>query len=124
MSLLRKWLAVSLVLAVAPQLIDGIVIDGFGAAAKAALLYGLLYVLVGWLLSGLFFVLSLVPGVLTLGLFFLVVPVLVHTVLLKWTADLMDSFAIHSWWSAFLLSVVLGVVNFLFDGRRKRARED
>jgi putative membrane protein len=124
MRLLAKWLVVALVLAVAPQLIDGIHVAGFGTAVGAAALYGILFLLVGWLVAAVVGLLSIVPGILTLGLFFFLVPLLVHTVLLKWTAGLMDSFTITSWGDAFLLSLLLAVVSLIFDGdQRSRERQ-
>ena len=121
--LLAKLLTVTLVIAVAPQVIDGITVDGIGAAAWAAVVYGFLTLVVGWLVSLVFWGLSIVPGVLTLGLFFLIVPTLVHTVLLKWTAGLVDSFHIASWGDAFWLGLLLGLSGFFFD-RKKRSDDD
>lgn len=123
MRLLAKWLIVSLVIAVSPQLIDGISVGGLGAAVKAAFVYGLLFVFVGWLVSLIVGVLSIVPGVLTLGLFFFLVPLLVNAVLLKLTARLMGSFGIASWGDAFLLSLLLALVGVVFDSRRERAED-
>lgn len=129
MRLLTKFIFVSLVIAAAPRISDGITVGSMEAAVIATLVYGLLFVFVGWavmLLVGLF---SIVPGVLTLGLFFLLIPTLVNMVLLKMTAGLIAGFQIHTWGAAFVLSAVLGVVNWLFESRsedtadrRRRAR--
>ena len=124
MRLLAKLLIVTLVIAVAPQLSDDIVVDGFGTAVWAAFVYGVLFVLIGWLVALVVGVLSIVPGVLTLGLFFLLVPTIVATILLKLTAGLVGAFEIRTWTSAFLLSIVLAVVNWLFEGSRRRGNGD
>jgi uncharacterized membrane protein YvlD (DUF360 family) len=121
MRLLAKLLVVTLVIALAPQVSDAIVVDGLGTAIWAACVYGLLFVFIGWLVALVVGLLSIVPGILTLGLFFLLVPTLVSTVLLKLTAGLVGDFEIKTWLAAFLLSVVLGIVNWLFEGGRKRA---
>lgn len=115
MRLLAKLVLVALVIAVSPQLNSDIVVDGVGGALFAAFVYGVLFVLIGWavwLVVGLF---SIVPGILTLGLFFLLVPTIVSTVLLKVTAGLVGSFEIRSWTAAFLLGLALGIVNWLFE---------
>lgn len=115
MHLLAKLVVMTLVIAVSPQIISGIVVTGFGAALRAALLYGLLFVLIGWLVSGLVILLSIVPGILTFGLFFLLIPLIVNAVLLKTTAGLMSSFEIQSWKAALLLSMLLALVNYVFE---------
>lgn len=120
MRLLGKLIMVTLVIAVSPQLSSNIVVDGVGAAVLAAFVYGLLFVLLGWavwLVVGLF---SIVPGILTLGLFFLLVPTIVSAVLLKLTAGLIGSFEIRTWGAAFLLGLALGIVNWFFESAGKR----
>jgi uncharacterized membrane protein YvlD (DUF360 family) len=116
--LVAKLFVVALVIAAAPNLSDAIVVDGFGAALWAAFVYGVLFVFLGWLVRFLVGLLSIVPGILTLGLFFLLVPALVGAVLLKMTAGLVGSFEIRTWGSALLLSFVLGIVNWIFEGTR------
>ncbi|MDH5670770.1 MAG: phage holin family protein [Myxococcales bacterium] len=116
--LLTKLVLVSLTIAVSPQLIGGVSVGGIGDAVRAALMYGLLYVVVGWLLSAVVGLLAIVPGILTLGLFFFLVPVIVHTILLKWTAGILHGFTIRTWTAALLLSVLLGLLNFLIDRRK------
>lgn len=121
MRLLGKLLVVTLVIAVAPQLSDAIVVDGVGTALWAALVYGVLFVWIGWLVALGVGLLSIVPGILTLGLFFLLVPSLVSMVLLKLTSGLVGDFEIRTWFAAFVLSVALGLVNWLFEGGPGRA---
>jgi putative membrane protein len=119
MHLLGKLLAVALVIAVSPQIIPGIVVTGFGAALRAALLYGVLFVLIGWLVTVIVALFSIVPGILTFGLFFLLIPLVVNAVLLKATAGLMRSFDIRTWTAALLLSMLLAIVNALFEAGRR-----
>jgi len=87
--LLVKWLIVTLVIALSPQLISDIHVDSFGSALLAAAVYGVLFVLIGWLIRLGVAVLSIVPGVLTLGLFFLLVPLIANAILLKLTARML-----------------------------------
>jgi uncharacterized membrane protein YvlD (DUF360 family) len=119
--------AATLVIAVSPQLISGIRVGGIMSALAAALIYGFLFVFIGWLIRLLVVLLSIVPGILTLGLFFLLVPIIANAVLLKLTAGMLSSFDIGSWSAAFVLSVVLSIVNLLLDpdrGRRVMRRLD
>lgn len=118
MQLLAKFLVMTLVIAVSPQLISGIVVNGFGAAVRAALLYSVLFVLIGWLVVVLVALLSIVPGILTFGLFFLLIPLVANAILLKTTAGLMSSFDIRTWKAALLLSMLLAIVNYLFEANR------
>lgn len=124
MRILARLIVVALVIAVSPQILPGVRVGGFGAALIAALVYGLLFVFIGWLVAAVVAVLSLVPGILTLGLFFLLVPVIANTILLKMTAGMLTSFDIGSWSSAFLLSLILSLVNLVLDpaGRRRFTR--
>jgi uncharacterized membrane protein YvlD (DUF360 family) len=125
--ILTKLVVATLVIAVSPQLISGIKVQGMTGAFAAAVIYGCLFVFIGWLIRLVVVLLSIVPGILTLGLFFLLVPIIANAVLLKLTAGLLTSFDIGSWGAAFLLSFVLSVVNLLLDpdrGRRLTRRLD
>lgn len=120
--LLIKWLAVTLVIAVSPRLSAEIHVGGLGSALWAAFVYGVLFVLIGWLIRALVTLLSIVPGVLTFGLFFVLVPWISNAVLLKLTAGLLGSFAIRTWGAAFVLSLALIVLDLLIDPDKRRRR--
>jgi uncharacterized membrane protein YvlD (DUF360 family) len=119
MRIVLKLLVMMIVIAFAPNVIGGVRVDGMSSALVAAAVYGVLAVLIGWLVRLVVTVLSIVPGVLTFGLFFLLVPIIANAVLLKMTSGMLASFEIRTWTAAFLLAIVLGLVNALFD----RARE-
>jgi uncharacterized membrane protein YvlD (DUF360 family) len=59
--------------------------------------------------------LSILPGVLTLGVFFLLVPIIVNAILLELTAFALSTFDLRSWTAAFLLSLMLRMVELLID---------
>jgi putative membrane protein len=121
-----KLLVSALVIAVSPQLLHDIEVASFGAAIWAAVVYGVLFVLIGWVVTLFTVILSIVPGILTFGLFFLLVPWIANAILLKLTAGLLASFYIGSWRSAFLLSLMLSLANLLVDpdrGKRLRRAE-
>jgi uncharacterized membrane protein YvlD (DUF360 family) len=111
-----------LVIGLSPQLISGIHVSGFGSALFAAVVYSVLAFVIGWFVRFIVTVLSIVPGILTFGLFFLLIPILANTVLLKLTAGLMPSFSIRTWTAAFLLAVALALLDLLLEraGRRDR----
>lgn len=122
--LLIKWLLASAVIALAPHVSSDIYVRGIGAALWAAVVYGVLFTLIGWLVSIFVTVLSIVPGVLTFGLFFVLVPIISNAVLLKLTAGMLGSFAIRTWAAAFFLSLALTVLGLLVDpggGRQRRS---
>ena len=120
MRLLLKWLAFTVVIALSPQVSSSIQVGGFGSALWAAFVYGVLFVAIGWLIRLVVAMLSIVPGILTLGLFFLLVPTISNAVLLKLTAGMLGSFDVRTWPAAFALSLVLTVVGLLVDPQRRR----
>src|SRR5687768_10719379 len=121
--LFLKWLAVTLVIAISPRISDEIhVSGGLGAALWAAFVYGVLCVVIGWLVQAFVTVLSIVPGVLTFGLFFVLVPLIANTILLKLTAGLIGSFEIRTWGAAFVLSLAITVLGLLIDPAKPRRR--
>ena len=112
---LLKWLVVTVVIAVSPQISSEIHVGGLGSALWAAFVYGVLFVLIGWLVGAVVTLLSIVPGVLTFGLFFVLVPVISNAILLKLTAGLLGSFEIRTWGAAFVLSLALTLIGLLID---------
>lgn len=120
--LLLKWLVVTLVIAVSPRISSEIQVGGLGSALWAAFVYGVMFVVVGWLIELVVTVLSIVPGVLTFGLFFVLVPVITNAILLKLTAGLLGSFAIRTWGAAFVLSLALTVIGLVMEPKERRQR--
>ena len=119
---LLKWLVVTVLIAVSPRLTPEIQVGGLGSALWAALVYGVLFVVIGWLVQGLVTLLSIVPGVLTFGLFFVLVPVISNAILLKLTAGLLGSFEIRTWGAAFVLSLALTALGLLIDPAKPSRR--
>jgi uncharacterized membrane protein YvlD (DUF360 family) len=122
--LLVKWLLVSLAIAVSPQVSSDIRVQDMGSAAWAAFVYGVLIVLIGWLIKLVVTLASIVPGVLTLGLFFVLVPVISNAILLKLTAGMLGGFDVRSWTAAFALSLVVTVLSLIVDqlGKNRESR--
>ena len=124
MRLLLKWFVVALVIAVSPQLSSEIRVGGLSSALWAAFVYGVLVVLIGWLIRLVVTVLAIVPGILTLGLFFLLVPVISNTILLKLTSGMLGSFDVGSWGTAFALSLAVTVLGLLVDPATRRQSDN
>jgi putative membrane protein len=101
MTLLAKFIVFTFVAFISPQIFRGIKVRGLSAAAVVAIVFGILNLLIGWLLALLIGVLGFPLTVLTLGLFLLVIPTLVNAILLKITDVFLDSFEIRGWWPAF-----------------------
>jgi uncharacterized membrane protein YvlD (DUF360 family) len=121
MKLAVRLLLMMVMIAFAPRIIAGVRVDGMDSALLAAVVYGLLAVVIGWLVRLVVVVLSIVPGVLTFGLFFLLVPIIANAVLLKLTSGMLASFEIRTWTAAFLLGIALSLVNALLDRSTREA---
>ena len=117
---LIRLFAMMVVIALSPRLISGIHVDGFVSALLAAVVYSVLVFAIGWFVRFMVTVLSIVPGILTFGLFFLLIPTLAGAVLLKLTAGLLTSFAIRTWTAAFLLSLCLRLLDLVLERRSTR----
>lgn len=120
MRLLIRLLAMMGVIAVAPHVLSGIHVEGLGSALLAAVVYAVLAVLIGWLVRAVVTLLSIVPGCLTFGLFFLLIPIIANAVLLKLTAGMLASFEIRTWIAAFALSIPVSLLNVAFDRAARR----
>lgn len=115
MILLAKLIVFTLIALISPQIFRGIKVRGVGAAATVAIVFGILNVLIGWLLKLLIALVSLPLTVLTLGLFLLVIPTLVNAVLLKITGAILDSFEIKGWWPAFGMGFLFALGGWLLS---------
>jgi putative membrane protein len=110
-SLLLSWLVLSLIIAVTAALIPGVTIRGFWGVIVVAAVFGVLNVLIGWLLFTLI-------GIGTLGLGFLlafVTRVFVNAILLKIVESLTPRLSIASFGHALLAAVVMSGLGTLFE---------
>ena len=88
-------------------------IKSVGSAIVVAVVFSVLNVLVGWLITLVVGALILVPAILTLGLLFVLIP-LVNSVLLWLTDKLMGSFEIETTGALFASAAIITLVNGLF----------
>ena len=119
MQLVVRLLALMVVIALSPHVISGIRVGGFSSALFAAVVYAVLAVVIGWFISFVVTVMSIVPGILTFELFFMLIPIFANAVLLKLTAGMIASFGIRTWTAAFLLGLAVTLVNAFFDRKRR-----
>lgn len=103
---LFHWLVAALALIVTAMLVPGFIIRGFSGALIAAVIVGLVNILIWPVL----FFLTLPINILTLGLFTFVV----NAATLKIAAAITPRFEIEGWFSAIIGSIVLTLVNLLF----------
>ncbi len=113
MELLIKFVIFTAIAAISPQLIPGIKVKGLGAAALVALVFGILNLLFGWLLAIVVKVISLPLACLTFGIFWLLVPTLVNTILLKVTDAVLDPFELEGWWPALGMGLLFALGGLL-----------
>lgn len=113
MTLLLTWLFATVGFLLAGAIVPGFRVKGFGNAAIAAVLFGVLNLLLGWLLFTLI-------GVGTLGIGFLLAFItqwVVNALILKLTDALTDRLTITGFlpalWGAGVISVVTSVGNWL-----------
>ena len=118
-----KWLLYAAALMLVANLVGGISVSSFGSALLAAVVIGLLNLLVRPVLV----VLTLPVTVITLGLFLLVINALM-LLLTSWIAGLMGlTLSFDSFWWALLAGVVVGLLTSVVeamvddDGARERA---
>lgn len=109
MGLLIKFVIFTAIAAVSPQIIPGIKVKGLGSAAAVALVFGILNLLFGWVLGFLVKVVSLPLACLTFGIFWLLVPIIINTILLKVTDAVLDGFELEGWWPALAMGVLFAL---------------
>lgn len=104
--LLLHWLLSAVALILVSNIVRGFVITSFIAALVAAVVIGLVNVVIGWPLKLLTFPLAF----LTLGLFYLVL----NAILLKIAAAFVPGFQIQGFMPAFWGAIVLSLINMVF----------
>jgi len=105
--LIFHWFAAALAIMIVSLIIPGTFVAGFGAALIAALVIGLLNIL----LRPILLVLTLPINIVTLGLFTFVI----NALIILLTSKLIPSFYVHGFWTAVLFGIVLAIVNVLFS---------
>lgn len=113
--MLTKLLILFAVAALAPRIIPGVKVKRLATAALIAVVFAAFNFLFGWLLGLVVTLLSLPAIIVTLGLFVLVIPTIVNTILVKLTDMVLDDFEIKGWWPALGMGLLFGVGVWLGD---------
>lgn len=103
---LLHWILNAVALLVVSHLVQGFEVRGFGSALIAVVVIGLLNSTLGLLLKFITFPL----GILTFGLFFLVI----NAVILKFSSVFVPGFVVTTFRAAFLGALALAVIQLLF----------
>jgi putative membrane protein len=106
-------LALTATVLVMSRLMPDVRVKGAGAALGVAVVFSVLNFFLGWLIRALLFM----PAIMTLGVLFLFVPLIVNTALLWLTDRLMASFEIATPRGLLLTALAITVVNGLFHAR-------
>ena len=109
MHLLVKFIVFTLIALISPHVFPGIKVKGFGAAAAVALVFGLLNLLIGWLLIAMLSFITLPLIWITLGLFKIVVTTVINALLLKMTDALLEPFELAGWVPALLMGFLFAL---------------
>ncbi len=104
--LLLMWLLSGLAMLIVAHIVPGFEIQGFGSAVIASLVVGFLNATLGFLLK----VLTLPLGVITLGIFFLVI----NAIILLLASAMVPGFRVRGFFAAFVGAIVLMLVHLLF----------
>jgi putative membrane protein len=92
------------------RFLPSVKVKSVGSALVVAIVFSVLNVLLGWLITAFL----VVPAILTLGLLFLFVPFIVNTVLLWLTDKVLGSFEIETLGGLLTSSAIITVVNWAF----------
>jgi len=114
MNLLLKWILSALALIIVTKLVPGFAVTSIGAALVAAIVIGLLNATLGFLLK----LITLPLGILTLGIFFLVI----NALMLILASHLVPGFVINGFVPAFVGAIVLAILHMLFSLFERKPR--
>jgi putative membrane protein len=113
--LLLHWVLNAIALLIVSRVVPGFVVSGWGSALIAVIVIGLLNATFGLMLK----VITLPLGILTFGLFFLVI----NAVVLKFATAVVPGFQVNGWVAAFLGALVLAILHMLFGFLTPKRRE-
>jgi len=105
--LLLRWFMDALALLIVAWLVPGFKVANLPSALIAVIIIGLLNVTLGFLLK----LITLPLGILTLGLFFLVI----NALILKLASGVVPGFYVNSFGAAFIGAAVLALLHMLFE---------
>lgn len=107
MGLIIRILISAVAVYIASTVIPGITVTGFGAAVIVAIVLGLLNAF----LKPILVILTIPITILTLGLFYLVI----NVIMVYLAASLIDGFAVSGFFAALLFSILVSIVTWAID---------
>jgi putative membrane protein len=115
MRLLLHWILNAVALLIVAHFVTGFIITSFVSALIAVIVIGLLNATLGLFLK----IITLPLGILSLGIFFLVI----NAVILWFSSKFVPGFAVTTFEAAFLGALALAVLHMLFGflGKSKKA---
>jgi putative membrane protein len=116
--MLVHWVLNTVALLVVAHFVQGFVVSNLVSALIAVIVIGLLNATLGLLLK----IITLPLGILTLGIFFLVI----NAVVLKFASEFVPGFQVQTFTAAFLGALALAVLHLVFGVvlRKRRPRDD
>lgn len=105
--LLVRWILDAIALLIVAWLVPGFKVASLPSALIAVIVIGLLNVTLGFLLK----LITLPLGILTLGLFFLVI----NALILKLASGVVPGFYVTTFGAAFIGAIVLALLHMLFE---------
>jgi len=105
-----QWIVGVVAIIISAYLLPGVQVTLIGAVVLAVVL-----ALINIFIKPFIFILTLPINILTLGLFSFVI----NALLIMLASGIVPGFAVASFWSALLFSVVLSLVSMLFGTKRK-----
>ena len=112
--MLLQWILNALALWIVSRTVSGFVVSDLTSAMIAVVVIGLFNATFGLLLK----IITLPLGILTFGLFFLVI----NAVVLKFASDFVPGFRVETFKAAFLGALALAVLHLLFGFLTPRQR--
>src|SRR5277367_575050 len=113
--MLLQWILNAVALLLVAHFVEGFNVSSFVSALIAVIVIGLLNATLGLMLK----FITLPLGILTFGLFFLVI----NAVILYFSAKFVPGFAVTTWKAAFLGALALAVIHMLFAFLWKAAKD-
>ena len=113
--MLLQWILNAIALLIMAHVVSGFVVSDLKSALIAVIVIGLFNATVGLLLK----VITLPLGILTFGIFFLVI----NAVILKFASAVVPGFKVETFGAAFWGALVLAVLHMLFGFLTPRRRE-
>ena len=113
--MLLHWVLNAIALLIVSRLVSGFVVSGWASALVAVIVIGLLNATFGLMLK----LITLPLGILTFGLFFLVI----NAIVLKFASAVVPGFQVQTFGAAFLGALALAALHMLFAFLTPKRRE-